>query len=179
MVAAKSTLPVEYLHECFSYNPETGDLTWKERPREHFKNSRGWKISNAVYGGKIAGTSSNSHGYGCVIIDARGYRTHRVAWAMFYGEWPKDQIDHINLDRTDNRISNLRLATNGENSCNRGAQSNNKCGYKGVSYHKAAGKYEAKVSRVYLGLFPTAELAYAACCAARESLHGEFMNHGG
>jgi hypothetical protein len=178
MVAAKSTLPIEYLHECFSYDPETGDLTWKERPREHFQNSRGWKISNAAYGGKIAGTKCNRK-HRSVGINGRLYRLHRVALAMVYGEWPNDQIDHINLDRTDNRITNLRLATNGENSCNRGAQSNNKCGYKGVSYQKAAGKYEAKVSRVYLGLFPTAELAYAACCEARESLHGEFVNHGG
>lgn len=176
MVAAKSTLPFAYLHECFSYDPWTGDLTWKERPIEHFKSSRGRNIANATYAGKIAGAMS--HGYNSVVIGASGYRAHRIIWAMVYGEWPKDQIDHINLDRTDNRIANLRLATNGENSCNRFSQSNNKCGYKGVSYHKASGKYEAKVSKVYLGLFQTAELAYAACCAARESMHGEFVNHG-
>lgn len=177
MAAAKLTLPVEYLHECFNYHPETGELTWKQRPREHFKCAQGWKTFNTRSAGKVAGSMS-VYGYLRINLNKTFYNVHRIAWAMFYGEWPSDQIDHINRDRRDNRIANLRPATNSENNRNRVAQSNNTSGFKGVCYHKASKKYMATVNTTYLGLFPTAELAYAACCAAREAIHGEFVNHG-
>jgi hypothetical protein len=177
MAATKSIPSPEYLNECFVYNQETGVLTWKKRPLSHFKNQHGCDIANTTYTGKQAGAFC-SQGYMRTTIRGRGYKNHRIAWAMTYGEWPKLGLDHINGDKSDNRIANLRQATCIENAYNTGAQRDNKCGYKGV-WPGRNGRYGATVNRVYLGFFETAELAYAACCAARESLHGEFVNHGG
>lgn len=177
MAAKYLTLPVEYLHQCFSYDPETGVLTWKERPREHFANERAWKIINTRHAGKTVQAISD-RGYYKVQIGGMKYFVSRIVWAMHYGKWPKELIDHINGTRSDNRIANLRESTYSENSRNRGADKCNTAGLKGVSFHKVTGKYQARINDAYLGLFATKELAHAAYCEAADRLHGEFANHG-
>lgn len=177
MASKYLTLPIQYLHECFLYNPETGDLTWKERPREHIAREFVWRRINKLHAGNLAGAINNK-GYYIVKICGKIYIVSRIVWAMHHGEWPKEFIDHINGDRKDNRIANLREATHTENCCNRGMEKRNKVGLKGVIKEKKSSKYRASINQVYLGVFPTPELAHAAYCEAADLLHGKFSNHG-
>lgn len=91
---------------------------------------------------------------------------------------PNERVDHINLDKLDNRRENLRLATQSQNCMNKRRQSNNTSGYKGVAFHKSSGKWEARINvngkRLYLGVFDTPELAYEEYCNAAKEYHGEF-----
>ena len=107
---------------------------------------------------------------------------HRVVWAMYYGYWPPNLLDHINGVRSDDRIVNLRLATSAENIRNSKKSKRNTSGYKGVSWHKAARKWEAHYypdgAKKHLGLFADIEDAFAARDAAARELHGEFYNDG-
>lgn len=102
---------------------------------------------------------------------------HRLAWALHFGRWPDQAIDHINGDRTDNRIANLRLATVAENTRNGKRRSTNTSGYKGVSLTEN-GQWRATIvaggRQSYLGRFSTAEDAHAAYVKAASRLHGEF-----
>lgn len=94
------------------------------------------------------------------------------------GAWPRQFVDHVNCDRTDNRWSNLRDASPSQNARNIGKRRDNKSGFKGVSFHNRAGRYRAEI-RVkgrtrHLGLFNTPQEASKAYEAAAKSLAGEF-----
>lgn len=102
-------------------------------------------------------------------------RMHR----LIVGDVDKSlHIDHINGDKLDNRKDNLRVTTPSQNAMNRGSQSNNSSGYKGVIYDKARGKWRAEIcfrgNRKHLGRFETAELAALAYNEAAIKYHGEF-----
>ena len=71
-----------------------------------------------------------------ITVDGKRYRAHRLAWLYVYGAWPLGRLDHEDTDRQNNRIKNLRPASNAENLHNRGKQKNNTSGYKSVSWHK-------------------------------------------
>lgn len=103
---------------------------------------------------------------------------HRLAWLYVYGEWPDAEIDHINGNTGDNRISNLRPATRAQNGANRGRQTNNASGVKGVCWHAQSGKWRAMIrisgkSR-HLGLFNDIGAAAAAYARATVNRNGEF-----
>lgn len=170
-------------HDHFIYNAD-GTLTWKPRPREHFRTNKGWRVFRARFEGKPAGTDQ-SMGYRSVIIQMKSYLTHRIIWEMHYGPIPKGmQVDHINGIRNDNRIENLRLATNSQNGMNKGPQSNNQRGLKGVRFDPRRKKrpYSARImfggKDISLGQFPTAEEAHAAYCVAAVKYHGTFSKTG-
>ena len=152
------------VQDLFSYNPETGEFTRKAR-------RQGARV------GQVCG-SPDSHGYLQIKINGRNYFAHRLAWLVVYGEWPKHQIDHIDRNPTNNRIANLREATNSQNNHNRGQQVNNTSGYKGVCWNKRAKRWKAYIKlhgrRTHLGYFNTADAAHAAYCVAAQELHGEF-----
>lgn len=153
----------EELRNILNYNPLTGVFTWSIRR----KGGRGI--------GKEAGARM-SHGYRSIGIDGRDYTAHRLAWLYVHGEWPAAYIDHINGDRADNRISNLRDVSQSVNMQNVYApKSNNKSGFRGVSWHKQRSKFAAriKVDGKYrsLGLFESPEKAAAAYIAAKRELH--------
>ena len=130
--------------------------------------------------GDIAG-SLNSEGYLCTRIDGGKYLNHRIVWAMIHGEWPSERIDHINGVRTDNSPGNLRLINAAENTHNRGRNSNNKTGFRGVSFSKIRASFVAQITVKgkyhYLGYFTTAEEASQAYEAKAKELHGEFYRH--
>lgn len=155
------------LKELLHYNPETGVFTW---------------TSDAYYtvAGKKAGWLSQ--GYIRISIGGKNYLAHRLAWLYVYGEFPKDCTDHINCIGRDNRICNLREATNQENQCNKPANKNNKSGYKGVCWNKTNNKFVAQIKinnkQVRIGQFDCPKEAHKAYCEAADELHKEFANHG-
>ncbi|EMC3961602.1 hypothetical protein HKW90_03165 [Pseudomonas aeruginosa] len=108
------------------------------------------------------------------------YGLHRIAIALTAGEWP-DHVDHIDGDRSNNRIGNLRPCSKGQNQCNRGRQRNNTSGFKGVHRHYD-GRWRAMITinkiTHRLGVFDTPELAHQAYREAAKRLHGDFANAG-
>jgi len=134
-----------YLKKILDYNPETGIFIWKIN-----------KGNNQVKTGQIAGFKHHK-GYWCIGIDGKPYQAHILAWFYIYGEWPNKQIDHKHNIKDDNRINELRLATQSQNSANRSKTKNNKSGYKGVRWHKQHKKWYAEImkdyKRYFIGLF--------------------------
>ena len=150
------------LKDLLDYSQETGMFAWKVR------------VANCIQIGDIAGCD-DGNGYTIIRIRNRLYRAHRLAWLYFYGEWPKQEIDHINGSRSDNRISNLREADRSDNTSNRKTLRN---GLKGVSFFKRDKKWMAQISkygkRIYLGMFDTEQEAHDAYMCSAKQIHGEF-----
>lgn len=168
---------VEELRKVLDYEPETGLLRWKRRPLEMFKTPRSWKLWNAKHAGKIAFTAIIG-GYLVGTFKKHIERAHVIGWVIFHGRWPEDQLDHINRCRTDNRLENLREATQSQNMFNRQANKTNPTGLKGVHFCKRNGKFSAAIRKDneqhWLGYHNTAEAAHAAYAEACNRLHGEF-----
>lgn len=181
--------PREYLNECFEYNPETGELKWKRRPREHFASLHSYNRWHTINEGKMAGyKSSKSDGRrACIFITMssfkgtpRGMVAHRVIYSMLGIEVPEGmEIDHKNRDPWDNRFENLRLATSQQNCFNRKRRRDKVDGLpKGV--RRGGKKFYASISlngkETYLGRFLTAELAAQAYREAATKHYGEFAS---
>ncbi len=170
----------EVLRQLLRYEPDTGKLFWKERPLGMFGTKRACSTWNARYAGNEALIGDNGVGYRVGRIFDRPFLAHRVIWAIYFGQWPESQIDHINRDRADNRLENLRSATPAQNQFNQPKQSNNTSGFKGVFFDKRRGSWFAAIREkgrnIHLGTFecPLAA-AKAYDCAARER-HGEFAH---
>ena len=151
----------ERLRQLLSYDEDTGVFHWAN------------PVSTAVRQGQIAGRKLNT-GYWQIMVDSRRYQAHRLAWLWAYGEFPPNEIDHVNGDRSDNRLVNLRPATKAENQQNVGARKTNKCGFMGASPHMS-GRWTAQIKhggkKYYLGLYGTPEAAHAAYKAAKAELH--------
>jgi len=184
----KDLPPPELLRKLLRYEPETGKLFWRERTPEMFtateKRSAEHKCSNwnSRWSEKEALTADNGSGYLCGNIFGRLYRAHRVIWAMQTGACPVHHIDHVDGNPSNNRMENLREATHGENSYNRGRQNNNTSGYKGVSWSATNKKWRAQIvkngKRRHLGYFLCQEKAHQAYCVASKELHGVYSNTG-
>ena len=160
-------IPVEQISEMMSYDPGSGNLIWKVK--------RG---SSKV--GKIAGFEK-SKGYIAVRVLEVIYHAHRVAWALYHNESPPTdrEIDHIDGDKSNNRIANLRLATSKQNKHNVGMIASNTSGVKGVTYRKNRNKWQAQISVdercVYLGSYESFDDAVRARKAAEKVYGGEFI----
>lgn len=170
----------EYLHECFSYNPETGAFVWKTRPLSHFKGERGFRIFQKCYAGAPA-FPHVSEGYYRGGLDGKLLRAHRVIWKMMTGDEP-ETIDHINGNGLDNRFINLRAANLTENAQNAKLRRDSFSGLKGVSYCNTQNKWMAQI-RVntrtkFLGHFLDKHEAHEAYRQAAIEHFGEFANFG-
>lgn len=133
------------LRTLVSYNPTSGRFLWLERDVKWFVDERQCRSWNSRWAGKEAFPYADNHGYFGSSICGRRYKAHRVAWAVHYGEWPSDHIDHINGDRSDNRIENLRLASAAENQWNRSKSDGKSSKYKGVSFDSWTGKWVVRI----------------------------------
>lgn len=166
-----SDITADYVRSILEYSPVTGLFAWRYRCDV----GRPW---NARYVGALAGCKSKN-GYLLISIKRTHYYAHRLAWLYMTGEWPPQQIDHIDGVRENNKWDNLRSATSSENACNKPKMPKNSSGYKGVGFHKSTGKWRAYICapghrHLHLGMFLTAETAYNAYCEAAKTLHGNF-----
>lgn len=155
-------IPHQELLEIMDYDPETGIFVWsKPRPKIQVGQRVGYKHYKGYLNTEILG---------------KFYSLHRLAWFYVYGEWPSDQLDHINCQKDDNRIANLRLADPFKNQHNRPLGRMNTSGFKGV--RPIAGRFDAYITahkkHYYLGRFDTPEQAHAAYTAAAKKHFGEF-----
>lgn len=160
-------ITIERLHEVLSYDPATGIFRWIVRK------SKSAKI------GKIAG-SKTTQGYCYIQLDGTRFFAHRLAWLYVHGKWPSDEIDHINHDRFDNRLNNLRSASRAENRYHSLRHNNNKCGFKGVCWDKHICKWRSSIMKegvlYHLGYFTTDKAAHSAYMKAAKRLFGKFAN---
>ncbi|MFA5925241.1 MAG: HNH endonuclease [Methylococcaceae bacterium] len=171
----------EFLQECFTYDPDTGILTWKVRPRHHFTTEHSFKVFNTKFSNKKAGGIAG-RGYINVLVKNYRFRAHRIIWKLVTGNEPIDEIDHIDTNMINNRFNNLREASHQENACNAPLSRRNKSGIKGCSFDKKSGLYQVdiQVNKVkhYLGRYQTAEEAHSVYCAAAIRLHKSYANFG-
>lgn len=160
---AEFNLTQSLLMDALDFNPETGVFVWKK------------PTSNRVRAGRVAGRVTVI-GYVAIGIYGKLYSAHRLAWLWVYGEWPKNELDHIDHNRQNNAINNLRNVTRSQNNENRiTAQSNNIVGLLGVSFLKDTRKYQARIQingkQKKIGYFPTAEEAHAAYVKEKRANH--------
>lgn len=165
----------------FFYDAADGCLIWRRRPVDHFKDESYQRRWNNRYAHKRVGNVGDT-GYLRINLCGRMYLAHRVVWLYVHGEWPNGEIDHINGDRSDNRISNLRLVTKTQNARNARRPVTNTSGIVGVSYDTRDKKWHAYIGvgngqRTSLGYFATKEEAVAARRGAQRVL-GYHSNHG-
>ncbi len=153
-------LTAEELRERLDYDPETGDFVWKKT------------LSGKNLNGKIAG-KVNSDGYRSIKINYKDYLAHRLAWLFVYKEWPQQFIDHINGNRLDNRICNLRNADYFVNNRNR---------TKAKGFSRIGIKFRARIvvneHTIHLGLFDTEQEANFAYLSAKNKYYPELNLHG-
>lgn len=159
----------EYLRAVLDYNQETGEFRWRV-------GRNGYK--GLIRPGFLAGTIIPSTGYTAISLDQKVYTAHRLAFFWVTGEWPPEEVDHIDGNRTNNRWSNLRLATRSQNMGNTPKYRNNTSGHKGVFWHKKACKWMVQIQvqgkLKYLGLFVSFEEACQVQEAAAKKAFGQF-----
>jgi hypothetical protein len=159
----RTGITYDRLKEVLAYDPITGVFIWIiDRPGKAKK-------------GTISGSLNNER-YRLISIDAVSYKAHRLAWLYIHGELPKTLLDHINGNRDDNRIINLRLCTDKENSHNRvNINKNNTSKYMGVSWHPQLKRWWARIGlngrNISLGTFECPKEAYEAYLNAKQIHH--------
>lgn len=154
----------EEMSDRLAYDPLTGVLTWKK-----CRDSR--KIGTHA-------KSIDVSGYVQVNVAGKVMKGHRIAWAIHHGAWPKGQIDHVNGNRSDNRIENLRCVDNQTNCQNqRNGSRKNETGFLGVHIGRGceSKRFRAKIQfegkQLHLGGYPTAEEAHQAYIKAKRDIH--------
>lgn len=152
------------IRELLAYDPETGRFTWLVD-------------AGSVRAGDEA-SSMTIAGYSRVKLDGVHHYLHRLAWAFVHGEFPESDLDHVNMVKSDNRISNLRLATKAENQMHRGIPKNNTSGCKGVTWNATKGKWSVRCAangkRKHLGYFDDVASATSVYKQYAPSIHGAF-----
>ena len=161
-------IDIKTLQDLLTYDPKTGNLIWKQR------------VSDKVRPGNVAG-STRKDGYRTITIQGNRLLAHRVIWAIHKGEWPAQNIDHINGNPSDNRIENLRDVSQRENIQNLyAAKSHNKLGLLGVVKDKKM--FSARIvvngKRINLGNFACPRAAHDAYVEAKKRYHVEQIKAG-
>lgn len=175
----------EYLKECFDYDKESGALTWRIRPRSHFKNEGAFKMWNKRYSGANAGIKQKRNDGKCYLyinLNKEKLYCHRIAWIYENGNIELGfEIDHINGDGSDNSIKNIRTVSAKDNKKNIRIRKDNTSGVTGVSFSRSLGKWKVEIysnaGYVFVGYFSIFEDAVKARKAA-EVQYGYHENHG-
>lgn len=162
-----AVLTQSYLKSILRYDPEIGRFFWIVSLKKGIA-------------GKMAG-NLKSDGYRHISINGKNFFEHRLAWMYVNGEFPEFQLDHINHNRSDNRMQNLRAVSGQENCRNRPMQNNNSSGVTGVSWHARDGRWRAYIKNAgkakHLGVFSD---YFEAVCARKSAdlQYGFHKNHG-
>jgi len=169
------------LKKRLHYNPDTGIFTWLPRPLESFGTVGAGKAWNTRLANKPTGYV-NKLGYLIIGIDDKLHKSHRLAFLYMAGEFPKDQVDHINHARGDNRWKNLREVSPQENGRNKSLPRDNTSGSVGVSWRKSSKKWRSRIrvsgKLIHLGYFTDKADAVKARQDASVK-YGYHENHGG
>lgn len=159
------TLQHRTLLELLTYDPTTGNFTWLVTK------------SRSAKSGQIAG-SLEGRGYWTIMINRRYYKAHRLAWFYMTGVWPDEEMDHINMNKLDNRFENIRPVTRAQNQWNREVRKDTQSGIKGVQFSKQKNKWhvciKANGKRIHVGFFASLEDARFAREQASNKYHGEY-----
>lgn len=168
VAACRGELTQSELKRLLDYDPDTGLFRWKT------------SLSYRGTVGRIAGNKHDKHGRTRISIANRQYFAHRLAWMWMTGEFPTNDVDHINGNPSDNRWNNLRVATRSENLCNRLTKSSSG-GFRGVYWKPRDRRWIAKIQiggrQIYLGSFDDPQKANEAYKEAAKKLHGDFAFH--
>lgn len=166
----KEDFSVEYLKSLLKYDPKSGYFFWKIN-----------KSSRARIGRKTG--NKNGNGYIILKVDCYRFQAHQIAWLLVKGKWPKKDIDHIDGNRSNNSISNLREATKQQNAWNmkrkNGENIKNTSGTKGVYFNKARKKWEVSIGvgrKIYIGLFSELSDAVLARKKSEKKYHKEYAS---
>lgn len=182
--------PQEFLQECLTYEPDTGRLIWKERPREHFNIEPAWRLHNRKWAGREARNEKFQKCNGkpaAIMMNFRmfdGFKSfyaHRIIFGLLGLPLPENHvIDHIDGNPFNNRLENLRTCTHAQNVCNN-------TGWKGKATMKgvtvaANGRFKAQITsnnvRRHIGTYLTEQEAHQAYCEEAQKAHGEYFNQG-
>jgi len=180
----KSVTP-ELLAKLLRYDPDTGKLYWLPRSLEFFHDSggrytpeRAKKIFDTTFAYKEALTARNPAGYARGNLFGRNVMAHRAAFCLMTGSWPKQQVDHINGLRDDNRWVNLREANNRQNQQNKASAKGSSSKYVGVAFCKRSLRWSAYIcpdgTKIHLGNFRSEELAARARDKAAKEMFGPY-----
>jgi len=158
----------EEAHKYFTY--KDGILYWKEKPSPKARVTVGTKAG-----------ALTKQGYVRLQLNGKKYRAHRVIYLMHYGETPS-VLDHMDSNKSNNKIENLRPATPSENGCNQKTRSDSKSGIKGVCWHERLNKWYTQIQlegkKRYLGVYKDLQEAQSVVEDARVKLHGVYANNG-
>jgi hypothetical protein len=162
--------PLAGLEKVLRYDANTGLLYWTTY------------IYRIKKPGDLAG-HQNASGYIEIRFDRKNYQGHRVAWYLHTGEDPGTlQVEHVDTNRSNNKIDNLRLASSAQNSWNKGKKTGTTSKYKGVAFYARYGKWMSQIrangKTTHLGYFTDELEAHRAYCLAAVEMHGEFANFG-
>lgn len=160
-----SSITFEMASKLLSYDPDTGLLRWKDRRLDALS--------------KFSAGAIDKHGYTRIRIHGIDYQGHRIAWLLYYGKFPENQIDHINREKSDNRISNLRNTLPQQNCENVFTKER----LQGAQFHRPSGKWRSSIGhnykRIHIGYFDTAIEAHEAYLEKKKQLHAFFAGDGG
>lgn len=154
---------LELLNTLLHYDPETGVFRWKK--------CLNTKISENSIAGYL-----NDKGYIIIAILNKDYKAHRLAYKIYYGIEPDGMLDHIDMNKSNNRIINLRIATRSQNGANAKGRNNSLTGVKGVSLknHRYTARINFNYKEIWLGSYKTIEEAKLAYETAAKEYYGEF-----
>lgn len=162
----KSKITAEHLRDVWKYDPDTGVVTWAK------------KTCRKVIAGRPVGSPHNG-GYLHTSQMGEVHLLHRLIWLWVYGEWPPSHIDHVNGDRRDNRLINLRLADPSQNTANQKQRADNTSGVRGVCWSNHRKAWIAQIQwrgrHRYLGQYASLEAASEAYRSAAAKMFGEFV----
>lgn len=176
MKERKELPELELVRSMLNYDAETGIFTWKARDVSMFPAKRNAGMWNTRFAGKEALNTKHHAGYLYGAIFESNYSAHRMAWYITYGEIP-DEIDHVNGNRKDNRLSNLRNVDRSTNCKNAARLRTNTSGQTGIYWDKVNHTWHVRIAKKHIGRFKLFEDAMAARKAA-EVEYSYHANHG-